>query len=62
MDGMLFHKDRQEGRGGGVVLYGKENLENIEVNYSSCGSPVKCLWVKTRGVVSKWALTVGICY
>ena len=52
MDGYkVFCKDRQ-GRGGGVALYVKENLECIEFNYSDCGSPMECLWVKIRGVVS----------
>ncbi|XP_040977090.1 uncharacterized protein LOC121232754 [Aquila chrysaetos chrysaetos] len=27
-----------------------------------CGSPIECLWVKIRGVVSKGDLTVDICY
>jgi len=58
----LFRKDRQGRRGGRAVLYIKENLECIEVNYSSCGSPIKCLWVKVRWVMSKGDLTVGICY
>ena len=58
----LFCKDRQERRGGGVTLYVKENLECIEVNYGGCGSPIKCLWVKIRGVISKGVLTGGICY
>ena len=63
MDGYrLFRKDRQGRRGRGAALYVKENLECIEVNYGDCGSPIKCLWVKIRGVVSKWDLTVGICY
>ncbi|KAK4828724.1 hypothetical protein QYF61_000715 [Mycteria americana] len=63
MDGYrLFCKDRQGRRGGGVALYVKENLDCIEVNYSDCGSPIKCLWVKIRGFISKRDLTVGICY
>ncbi|KAK4812899.1 hypothetical protein QYF61_027293 [Mycteria americana] len=62
MDGYrLLWKDRQ-GRRGGIVLYVKENLECIEVNCGDCGSPIKCLWVKIRGVISKGDLTVGICY
>lgn len=37
MDGYrLFCKDRQGRRGGGVVLYVKENIECIEVNYRDC--------------------------
>ncbi|GAB0208591.1 hypothetical protein GRJ2_003324800 [Grus japonensis] len=63
MDGYrLFHKDRQGRRERGVALYFKENLECIEVNYSDCGSPIECLWVKIRGVVSKGDLTVGVYY
>ncbi|GAB0210376.1 hypothetical protein GRJ2_003503400 [Grus japonensis] len=63
MDGYrLFRKDRQRRRGGGVMLYVKENLECIEVNYGNCGSPIECLCVKIRGVISKGDLTVGICY
>lgn len=40
MDGYrLFCKDRQGSRGGGgVVLYVKESLECIEVNYGDCES------------------------
>ncbi|PKU40160.1 rna-directed dna polymerase from mobile element jockey- hypothetical protein [Limosa lapponica baueri] len=37
----------------------KENLECIEVSYGDCRSPIKCLWVKIRGVIS---MTIGICY
>ncbi|KAK4816812.1 hypothetical protein QYF61_023499 [Mycteria americana] len=55
-------KDRQGRRGRGVALYVKENLERTEFNYGNCGSPIKCLWLKIRGVVSKGDLTVGICY
>ncbi|KAK4832290.1 hypothetical protein QYF61_021689 [Mycteria americana] len=63
MDGYkLFHKDRQGRRGGGVVLYVNENLECTEVNYGYCGSPIECLWVKIRGVISKGDLRVGNCY
>ncbi|GAB0188677.1 hypothetical protein GRJ2_001333000 [Grus japonensis] len=63
MDGYrLFHKDRQGRRGGVATLYVKENLECIEVNYGNCGSPIKCLWVKIRGIVSKGDLRVDICY
>ena len=63
MDGYrLFHKDRQGRRGGVVVLYVKENLGCIEVNYGDCGSPVECLWVKITGVISNGDLTIGICY
>ncbi|KAM6103455.1 uncharacterized protein LJ206_014212 [Theristicus caerulescens] len=57
MDGYrLFCKDRQGRKGGGVMLYVKENLECIEVN-GNCGSPIECLWVKIRGIVSKEDLT-----
>jgi len=55
-----FHKERQGRRG--VVLYVKENLECIELSYSDCGSPIECLWVKIRGVVSKGDIIIGICY
>jgi len=58
----LLHKDRQGRRGGWVMLYVKENPECTEFIYSDRGSRIKCLWVKIRGVVSKWDLTVGICY
>lgn len=44
------------------MLYVKENVECIQVNYSDCGSLIKCLWLKIRGIVSKWDLTEGISY
>ncbi|PKU41416.1 rna-directed dna polymerase from mobile element jockey-like [Limosa lapponica baueri] len=42
------------------MLYVKVNLECIEVTYDGCGSPIKSLWVKIKGVISKRNLTVGI--
>ena len=44
------------------MLYVKENLECIEFNYSDCGSPVECLCIKIREVISKGDLTVKIHY
>lgn len=62
MDGyMLFHKDKQ-GRKGGITVSVKETLEYIEGNHSDCGSPIKCLGIKIRGVISKGDLRVSICY
>lgn len=57
-----FCKDKQGKRGEEVVLYVKGNLECTEANYGDCGSPVECLWVKIKRVISKRDLTVGICY
>jgi len=63
MDGYsLFCKDRQGRRGGGVVLYVKEEFECREFNYGNCGSSIECHWLKIRGVISKGDPTVGICY
>ncbi|PKU31519.1 rna-directed dna polymerase from mobile element jockey- hypothetical protein [Limosa lapponica baueri] len=58
----LYRKDSQGRKGGLVVLYVKENLECIEVNYSKCGRPIECLWVKIRGVAFRGNLTLVICY
>lgn len=30
--------------------------------HDNCGSPIECLWVKIRGVISKGDLTISICY
>ena len=63
MDGYwLFRKGRQGRRRGGITLYVKENLEKIEAGCGNSGSPITCLQVKIRGVISKGDLTVGICY
>lgn len=40
----------------------EEKFECIDVNQGNCRSPVECLWVRTKGVVSKGALNVSICY
>ena len=37
-------------------------LRRILNNYGDWGSPVECLWVKIRGIVSKGDLAVSICY
>lgn len=44
------------------MLYVKENLECVEADSGDGGSPIKCLQVKIQRVISKWDLTVGICY
>lgn len=40
----------------------KVNHQHIEVNYSDCGSPIKCLWIKIRRDISKGDLRLGIFY
>lgn len=60
MDGYrLFYKERLEES---FLLYVKENVECIEVNYSSCGSSIECFWIKIKGVISEGDLTVSIYY
>ncbi|KAJ7411919.1 hypothetical protein BTVI_48147 [Pitangus sulphuratus] len=61
MDGyMLFRRDRQGRRGGGVALYLREPRDSIELEVSD--DKVECLWVKIRGKANKADILVGICY
>jgi len=50
MDGYrLFRKDRPTRRGGGVVLYVREQLECIEVGLGANEERVESLWVRIKG-------------
>ena len=53
----MFRKDRKS-RGGGVLLYIKENLISVDEN---CGEGTESIWVKVK-LDSKKEICVGVCY
>ncbi|XP_063208520.1 E3 ubiquitin-protein ligase RNF135 isoform X3 [Chroicocephalus ridibundus] len=54
----LFRRDRQERRGGGVALYGRECYESLEIKYTDDG--VESVWIRLRA--DKADIAVGVCY
>lgn len=34
----------------------------MEVSYGDYESPIECLWIETRGIISTGNLMLGICY
>ena len=63
MDGYrLFRKDRPTGRGGGVALYVKEQLECIELGLGADEERVKSLWVRIKEQAHMGDIMVGVYY
>ncbi|KAK4821107.1 hypothetical protein QYF61_013445 [Mycteria americana] len=56
----LFRRDRRGRRGGGVALYIRECLDNLELDDGD--NRVECLWVRIRGKANKADIVVGVCY
>ncbi|KAJ7398094.1 mitochondrial fission process protein 1 [Pitangus sulphuratus] len=57
---ILFRRDRQGRRGGGVALYLRESLDSVELEVSD--NMVECLWVRIRGKANKADILMGVCY
>ncbi|XP_075302833.1 uncharacterized protein LOC142365677 isoform X1 [Opisthocomus hoazin] len=63
MDGYrLFRKDRPTRRGGGVVLYVREQLECIELCLGEDEERVESLWVRIKGQPHVGDVIVGVYY
>ncbi|KAJ7415203.1 mitochondrial fission process protein 1 [Willisornis vidua] len=57
-DYMLFWRDRQGKRGGGVNLYVRESLDSVELR--ACVYKVETLWIRIRGKANKADVLVGV--
>ena len=57
---VMFRKDRQERRGGGVILYVKESIQAYEITLKSEADSVEAIWCNI--VTRNLTLTIGVVY
>ena len=57
---VMFRKDRQERRGGGVNLYNKESIQAYEITLTSEADCEEAIWCNI--VTRNSTLTIGVIY